>query len=216
MVLGPQGAGKGTQAAILARKHHLVHLEPGAMFRAIEARKHQTPLSRHIAGYVQRGSLVPFDFTLRLLTQRIAKLPRAQGIILDGAPRRMSEAHALIRALKKKFGRTIDLALLIVISHHESLVRLSKRWVCIRCKHALIMGKDVHRSSDHCPLCGGRIVQRDDDKPTAIKKRLHIFQHDTKPVVAYFRARRILHTVRGERHVTAIARDIEKAYATAS
>ncbi|MBI3956375.1 MAG: nucleoside monophosphate kinase [Candidatus Kerfeldbacteria bacterium] len=211
LFLGPQGSGKGTQASLLGSRHGLHHVEMGAILRGLRHRKHPSPFARRVAGLIDRGRLVPSRWVVYLLDEHLASVPRTSGLVLDGSARRLPEARAISRVLKKH-GRTLDLVLYLTISRNESVRRLTRRWSCLKKRHILTMGKDVKRPTDRCPICGSRIAQRDDDTPAAITKRLALFRKETLPSIRYFRERGLVTRIHGERSVASVARDIEHAF----
>lgn len=210
IILGPQGAGKGTQAELLARRHHLTHLETGAILRRIAA-KPTSAFGRHVAGYIDSGKLVPFTWVLKLLDQKLTAIPLLRGIVIDGSPRRLSEALSLLRMLRKH-KRTISSVFFVTVAKNETIRRLSKRWICVNCARSLIMGKDVRKPTDTCPQCGGPITRRADETPAAIARRLAIYEKDTRPVIAYFRRQKILFRINGKQTIGNVYRDINKLF----
>ncbi len=210
IILGPQGAGKGTQAELLARRHHVAHLETGAMLRAIAA-KPTSAFGRHVAGYIDRGKLVPFTWVLKLLDQRLTAIPLSQGIVIDGSPRRFLEALSLLRMLRKHH-RTVGRVFFVTVQKKETIKRLSRRWICVTCARSLIMGKDVRKSTDVCPYCKGPIKRRADETPVAIARRLAIYEKDTRPVIAHFRKQKLLVRINGKQTIENVYRDINKYF----
>ncbi len=209
--LGPQGAGKGTQAELLAHRHHLAHIETGAMLRQMAAQK-SSAFGRRVARIIDEGKLVPFTWVLRLMEQKIRSLDPSRGIVIDGSPRRVPEARSLLRLLSTKFGRKVTRVYFITIGKQETIRRLSKRWVCVVCHRSLIMGKDVKKPTDRCPYCGGQIKRRADETPAAIAKRLAIYEKETRPVVALFRQKNVLVTINGKQTIEEVYKDIERIY----
>lgn len=209
IILGPQGAGKGTQAELLARKHRLEHLESGAMLR--EEVHRGTPFGARIARIIDQGKLVPFTWVLQLIAGQLERIPRSRGIVIDGSPRRLPEAKQLVRMLGRRFGRKVTTVIFVNISRAETIRRLSKRWTCTR-QHPLIMGVHIKKSSDRCPVCGSPIEQRKDDRPKAIAERLVIFHRQTQPVITYFRSHGILHQVDGKQTIRAVFRHVDTVF----
>lgn len=210
IVLGPQGAGKGTQADLLTERHHLVHLETGAILRSIAAQK-RNPFGQRVASYIDKGILVPFSWVLKLLDQRLRQIPLRTGIVIDGSPRRLPEALSLLKLLRKHH-RNVSHVFFVTVSKKETITRLSKRWVCTKCSRSLVMGKDVKKPSDQCPYCGGPIKRRADETPTAIARRLAIYEKDTRPVVRYFRKQQLLSRINGKQPIKDVYRDINSIF----
>lgn len=208
ILLGPQGSGKGTQAELLARRFHLFHLEVGRILRR-EARRH-TPLGRRIDETINvRGKLFPFKPTMALLVRVLGRVPRRQGVLFDGTPRRIEEVRFWDRLLPE-LGRTFTAALFLTLTEAESIRRLGKRLLCMACGRNWIRGVDVPRMSTPCPACGGRLAQRPDDRPSAVRKRLAIFRRQTLPVIRHFARRGILHRVNGAQPIRGVFRDLMK------
>ena len=194
IVLGPQGSGKGTQAKMLAEKFGLEHIEMGKFLR--EVAKTDTDLGKEIHEIINlQGKLVDDRILKKVLHIKFQDLPREQGIIFDGVPRREDQLRYFEEALRE-FGRKIDMVININIPEKESIERLSKRWVC-KNEHILIMGKDVTGEKDKCPICGNDIFQRIDDTPERIKTRLGIYCKDTKEVLDYYEKKGILIEIDG-------------------
>ena len=194
IVLGPQGSGKGTQAKMLAEKFNLEHIEMGKFLR--EVAKTDTELGKEIHEIINiQGKLVDDKILKKVLHIKLQDLPREQGIIFDGVPRREDQLRYFEEALQE-FGRKIDTVININIPEEESVERLSKRWVCKK-EHILIMGKDVAGEKDKCPVCGSDIFQRIDDTPERIKTRLGIYYKDTKGVLDFYKEKGLLVEVDG-------------------
>lgn len=209
--IGPQGSGKGTQASMLARKHHFLHLEMGELLRSLRHKRNPRPFEKKVASVIDKGKLVPSSWVVRLVEERLQKIALTRGIVFDGSARRLREAKALIKTLKRH-GRFITHVLYLDISQEEAIRRLSKRWVCVRRHHILTMGKNVRRPTDRCPYCNSAIVQRPDDTPRFILKRLATFRKETAPVATFFRKRHLLTHINGERPVARVFSEVEKAF----
>lgn len=212
IILGPQGAGKGTQAGLLAKKYGLEHIEMGGMLRTLVRRRPRSALAQKVARYMNEGKLAPFSVVVALIHERIRRRGSAKGIVFDGFPRHMQQARALLRDLRRRYATTINLVFLITISRAESIRRLSRRVVCSRCHRSWTLGKDVASVNTPCPFCGGRLYQRPDDQPVAIAKRLALYQKDTRPVAQFFAQRGVLHRIRGEQPIRAVFAQIDRAF----
>lgn len=211
IVLGPQGSGKGTQAKMLAEKFSLEHVEMGKFLR--EVAKMDTELGRHIHETINiQGKLVDDKILKKVLHIKLAELPREQGIIFDGVPRRQDQLEYFEDAMRE-FGRKIDTVLNINIPEEESVSRLSKRWVCKK-EHILIMGKDIKSERDKCPICGSDISQRIDDTPERIRTRLGIYYKDTKGVLDYYKDKRVLIEIDGTSSIEKVFENILKKLKT--
>lgn len=207
IILGPQGSGKGTQAEILAKKFNLEHIEMGRFLR--EVAKLTTPLGKEINEIINiQGKLVDDKILKKVLHIKLGDLPREQGIIFDGVPRREDQLRYFEEALQE-FGRKIDAVININLSEEESVKRISKRRVC-KNEHVLIMGKDIKDEKERCPICGNEIFQRIDDTPERIKTRLGIYYKDTKVVVDYYKDKGLLIEIDGMPRIEAVNENILK------
>lgn len=208
IVLGPQGSGKGTQAELLAKKYNLEHIDIGGTLRQVA--KMRTPFGEKIQKIINvEKSLVPDEILNDILKLKINSLPREQGIIFDGVPRTLSQAEFLDNLLLEA-GRKIDKVFFVNIPEGETMKRISKRWMCEKCKSILIMGEDIESGTDKCPGCGGNVYQREDDTPEGVKKRLAIFQKETMPVAEYYKEKNKLVEINGEQEVTDVFNEIVK------
>jgi len=194
IILGPQGSGKGTQAKMLAEKFGLEHIEMGKFLR--EVAKTDTELGKEINEIINlQGKLVNDKILKKVLHIKLQDMPREQGIIFDGVPRRQDQLEYFEEAIRE-FGRKIDMVININIPEKESIERLSKRWVCKK-EHILIMGKDIRSKDDKCPICGSDVFQRIDDTPERIKTRLGIYYKDTQGVLDHYKNKGLLIEVDG-------------------
>ena len=195
ILLGPPGAGKGTQAAYVARKLDLVHVSSGDLFRqALETGK---DLAREVKSYMEKGALAPDELTARVVLERLEAPDCAAGVVLDGFPRSLGQAQALDENLLKQ-GKAIDSVISIRVSNQEILRRLGGRWVCRRCQvpyHAVDSPPEVNGK---CDRCGGELYQRPDDNVETIKKRLAVYNKETAPLIDYYNERGKLIEVDGE------------------
>ena len=206
IILGQQGSGKGTQANMLAEKFALDNFDTGKLLRQVA--KMETPLGKEVHEIVMvRKELVPSRILKEILHFRLNSLGREQGIVFDGVPRNLEQANYFEEALVE-FGRQIDKVFFINVPEKESLERISKRWICQKCKTVLIMGKDVSSEADLCPHCGGEIRQRGDDTVAGIKKRLAICSNETMPVVNFYKEKGVLVEINGEQSIEKVFSDI--------
>lgn len=211
IILGPQGSGKGTQAELLAKKFSLEHIEMGRFLR--EVAKLTTPLGREIHEIINiQGKLVDDKILKKVLHIKLGDLPRDQGIIFDGVPRREDQLRYLEEAIQE-FGRKIDAVINVNLSEEESVKRISKRWVC-RNEHVLIMGTDIKSEKEKCPICGNEIFERIDDTPERVKTRLGIYYKDTKEVVDYYKDKGLLIEIDGSPSIEEVSTDILKKLET--
>ena len=204
ILLGPPGAGKGTQAVQTAERTGLLHLSTGDMFR--ENLRNGTELGNLAKTYMDQGELVPDDVTIRMLLERIGRGDARAGCLFDGFPRTVEQARALDEALAAQGGE-IAATVLIDVSSEEITRRLGGRVSCAAC------GSVFHRifnpPSDDQPCCGEvNLIQREDDQPQAIANRLQVYADQTEPLVAYYRDAGKLSTVNGEQSPEAVGRDL--------
>jgi len=208
ILFGPPGAGKGTQAAILAEKTGLVHITTGELFR--EAIRKETGLGKQAKPYYDRGDLVPDALTIGMLLERLAEEDCVRGCLLDGFPRTLEQAKALDQALIGQ-GQVIDKVLCIQVPEDELLSRLAGRWTCQQC------GDVYHRQSrwpkveGRCDRCGGELYQRDDDQPEAVRRRLEVYSRQTAPLIDYYRGQGKLVEVDGYRSVDEVSGELQAA-----
>ena len=195
IILGPQGSGKGTQAELLAKKFNLEHIEMGKFLR--EVAKTGTKLGKQIHEIINiQGKLVDDKILKKVLHIKLADIPREQGIIFDGVPRRRDQLEYFEEAMRE-FGRKIDAVLNIVIPDEESIKRISKRRICKKNQHVLILGKDIKGEEEKCPICGSEIMQRIDDTPERIRTRLGIYHNDTQAVIDYYKKKNVVVEIDG-------------------
>ncbi len=203
ILLGAPGAGKGTQAHLLAEAIGVPHIATGDHVRA-EARA-GTPLGLQARAYMERGELVPDGVTIALLLDRLGRPDAARGAILDGFPRTRVQAAALDEALAARDSR-VDEALLIDVGDDELVARLSARWICsAEGGHVYNLVSLPPRSPGRCDRDGAPLIQRDDDRPETVRARLAAQLGALADVVAYYREQGLLRDVDGERPVDEVA-----------
>ena len=206
--LGAPGAGKGTQAASMARKLNLVHIATGDLFR--QALEQGTELGLKAKSYMERGVLVPDQITIEMVLERLSAPDGEGGIILDGFPRNLEQAEALDEALAQQ-GKTIDKVVYIKVSKEELLKRLSGRWICRRCQTPYHATNSPPRVWGKCDRCGGELYQRPDDTEESIKKRLEVYSVETAPLIDYYRQAGKLLEIDGEGGVDVVEKRIVAA-----
>ncbi|MFA7319199.1 MAG: nucleoside monophosphate kinase [Parcubacteria group bacterium] len=206
VIFGPQGSGKGTQAEKLAQKFDAEHIDMGKFLREVAARP--TPLGREV-WQIQNvtKTLVPARILEEVFTIKLNDIPREKAIVFDGFPRNIDQTQYFEKAMGE-FGRQTDAAIVISLSEEESMRRISKRWICAKCKKVFIMGRDVQSDKEKCTDCGGSIIQRTDDTPEGIKKRLKVFKEETLPVIEYYREKNKLIEIDGNRSIEEVFQDI--------
>jgi adenylate kinase len=198
VLLGPPGAGKGTQAKMLAEKLNVPHISTGEMLR--DAVAAQSDLGKRVKEIMDRGELVPDDVMVEVVKERLSQPDAKDGFILDGFPRTVAQAEALEKMLAQ-MKRPLDAVVELDVGEDEIIRRLSGRWVCSSC------GANFHTvtrppiEAGKCDYCGSPLIQRDDDKPEAISRRLQVYRAQTQPLIDYYRERRLLRTVNGRQGV---------------
>lgn len=186
VLVGPPGAGKGTQAVHLAAHYSIPHISTGDIFRA--NLKEGTPLGLQAKSYMDKGELVPDSVTNAMVKDRLTHSDTANGFLLDGFPRNVAQAEVL-RAILAEKKTPIDAALELSIENAEIIKRLSGRRTCRGC------GKVFPGQQDKCDACGGELYQRDDDKEDVIARRLEVYAEQTAPIIAFYRHEGLLITI---------------------
>jgi adenylate kinase len=202
VLLGPPGAGKGTQAKVLEEKLGLPHIATGDLFRA--ALREGTAVGREARRYMDQGQLVPDDITIRMLLERLDQRDAASGAILDGFPRNRAQAEALDTALVERDAR-VDRALNIDVPAEEVARRMSGRWICEAAGHVYHETANPPRVPGRCDIDGSRLIQREDDKIETVRARLAQQLGALRDVVAYYRGRGVLRTVDGRRSIAEVS-----------
>ncbi len=183
ILLGAPGAGKGTQAVMLADKLSLVQVASGDLFR--QALRDETELGLKAKAYMDKGQLVPDEITIQMVLERLSAPDCVNGAILDGFPRNLQQAEALDKALEKQT-KKIDKIVYIAVSEAELLKRLSGRWICRNCQTPYHEVDSPPKVAGKCDRCDGELYQRDDDNVETIKKRLEVYFAETSPLIDYY------------------------------
>jgi adenylate kinase len=194
VLLGPPGAGKGTQARRLASRWGVPQIATGDMLREAVARG--TRLGREAKRYMDAGDLVPDDVIIGLIAERLAQADADKGFVLDGFPRTAGQAAALDRLLADH-GLRLDRVVLFELGDDEVVTRLAGRRVCGTCGRTYHVVFSPPRMPGRCDACGGALYQRTDDAEARIRHRLGVYQRDTAPLVAHYRRQGLLETISG-------------------
>ncbi|MDR7279453.1 adenylate kinase [Catenuloplanes atrovinosus] len=185
VLVGPPGAGKGTQAEFIAAHLAVPKISTGDIFRANVAQG--TPLGVEAKRYMDAGQLVPDEVTINMVRERLAEPDSTDGFLLDGFPRTTPQANALDKLLAD-LGTALDIVLELVVDDDEVIRRLSGRRTCRGCGKIWHVEFDPPSGEDICDRCGGELFQRDDDKAETIAERLRVYARDTAPLVDYYGA----------------------------
>lgn len=208
ILLGPPGAGKGTQAVRVAEKYNLQHLSSGDILR--EERKAKTELGLKAQEYMDRGNLVPDDLILSMMMDHIEKPGSKSGFLLDGFPRTLAQAEGLGERLKKA-GQAIKLVLNIEVPVDELVTRLTGRLYCPKCGRTYHEKFSPPKSAGVCDLSGEPLIRRKDDAPEVVRQRLETFKRQTAPLIEYYRAAGILKAISGVGDISDITQRIDEA-----
>ncbi|MCX7739334.1 MAG: adenylate kinase [Hydrogenothermaceae bacterium] len=181
--LGPPGAGKGTQSALLMERLSFIQISTGDLLR--EATKNQTPLGLQVKSYMNEGRLVPDELIVGLIEEKLEEFSQSN-IIFDGFPRTLNQAKALDELLSEK-GRVLNRVILFEINDEELIRRLSGRRVCQNCGAVYHVMYNSPREEGVCDKCGGTLIQRDDDREEVIRNRLSVYHSQTAPLIDYYR-----------------------------
>ena len=195
ILLGAPGAGKGTQAVMLAEKKKLVQVASGDLFR--KALQQETELGKKAKVYMEKGQLVPDEITIRMVLERLSAPDCAKGAILDGFPRNIGQAKALDKALGQQ-SKSIDRVVYIKVSEGELIKRLGGRWICRNCQAPYHEVDSPPKVKGKCDRCGGELYQRADDNVATVKKRLEVYFAETSPLIEYFQRAGKLLEINGE------------------
>lgn len=194
IMLGAPGAGKGTQAKMIADKYGVPHVSTGDIFRANI--KEGTDLGKEAKTYMDKGLLVPDELTVKILLDRVAKEDCKNGYVLDGFPRTIPQAEVLDKALSE-LGDAIDYAIDVNVPDENIVNRMSGRRACLACGATYHIVHIPPKTEGVCDRCGKELVLRDDDKPETVKKRLGVYHDQTQPLIDFYTKKGILKTVDG-------------------
>ncbi len=194
IMLGAPGAGKGTQAKMIAEKYGIPHVSTGDIFRANI--KNGTELGMEAKKYMDKGLLVPDELTVKILLDRVAKEDCAKGYVLDGFPRTIHQADVLEEALNK-IGDKIDFAIDVDVPDENIIRRMSGRRACLSCGATYHIEHVPPKAEGICDKCGQELVLRDDDKAETVKNRLNVYHEQTQPLIEFYEKKGVLKSVDG-------------------
>lgn len=204
ILMGPPGAGKGTQAEILTQKLGIPHISTGDMFR--KALKEETPLGLEARKYMDAGKLVPDSVTIGIVKERLTEEDCQKGFLLDGFPRTVNQADALGDTLQE-LGMKLDCVINMVVDRELLLVRLTGRRVCKGC------GATYHitfkpPANDKCDKCGGELYQRSDDSKETVANRLDVYEQQTSPLIDYYKEKGLVVQIDGNQDLEVVTQNI--------
>ena len=194
IMLGAPGAGKGTQAKMIAEKYSIPHISTGDIFSANI--KNGTELGMEAKKYMDQGLLVPDELTVKILLDRVAQPDCEKGYVLDGFPRNIPQAEVLDRALSEQ-GDRIDYAIDVEVPDENIIRRMGGRRACLNCGATYHMEHIPPKTEGICDVCGSKLVLRDDDKAETVKNRLEVYHQQTQPLIDFYRAKGVLKSVDG-------------------
>lgn len=199
--IGPPGAGKGTQAAMLEKELGLKQVSSGDLFR--ENLKNQTELGLLAKSYMDRGELVPDDVTIRMVQDRMQRPDTAKGVILDGFPRTLEQASALDAMLASQDSR-ISLTPVLTVPDDDLIARLTGRRVCRNCGATYHILFNPSKVENVCDVCGGELYQRSDDSLETVRNRLYVYYKQTSSLIGYYYAKGLVKTIDGSQDINVV------------
>jgi len=205
VLLGPPGAGKGTQAEAITAKLSLPHISSGDIFR--ENLKKQTELGKLAAGYMNRGELVPDDVTIKMIQERISRPDCKAGALLDGFPRTPAQADALA-AMLAEFKGQVNAVPYIYVPEDVLIERLTGRWTCRAEGHIFHQKYNPPKVPGRCDHDGSELYQREDDKVETVTRRIHVYLEQTQPLIDYYRQRNLLIEVDGKQPIEKVTAEL--------
>ena len=205
IMLGAPGAGKGTQAQMIADQYLIPHISTGDIFRANI--KNGTELGKKAKDFMNKGQLVPDELTVQILLDRVAQEDCTNGYVLDGFPRTIPQADVLDSELAK-LGDRVDYAINVDVPDENIISRMSGRRACLKCGATYHIEHIPPKQDGICDKCGSELVQREDDKPETVKNRLSVYHEQTQPLIEYYTRKNILKTVDGTKDMKDVFNDI--------
>ena len=209
VLLGPPGAGKGTQAKVLSKEFNVIHVSTGDMLR--EALKKGTEVGKLAKTYMDKGELVPDEVVIKIVEERISRDDAKNGFMLDGFPRNEKQADKLDEALSK-MQKALDIVLFFKTAPEVSIARLSGRRACPVCGANFHIKNMIPKVEGICDYCGGNLIQRDDDKEETVKRRLVVYEKETKALIDYYKEKGLLREVSGDLDVDELFKEIKKLF----
>jgi adenylate kinase len=208
VLLGAPGAGKGTQAQLLAEWLGVPHVASGDLFR--ENLRNETELGLEAKKYIDNGDLVPDVVTIAMVVERLSRPDCAKGVLLDGFPRTVVQAEALDEVLAEQ-GKAIDLVPYIRVGNEILVARLAGRWTCRKCESVYHEVFNPPERKGVCDECGGELYQRPDDTPETQRRRIEVYLEQTSPLIEFYRRRGLLVEIDGEGEIEVVERQLRGA-----
>lgn len=206
LIMGPPGAGKGTQALLIKQAYNIPHISTGEMFR--EAINQNTHLGFKAKEIIGRGNLIPDDITIQLVYEKLHSIDYKKGFLLDGFPRTLFQAQQLDEILKE-LSIKIDAVINIVVDQEILVERIVGRRICKKCQAAYHVKTLQPKVEGVCDICGGELIQRKDDTYETVLNRFKIYDEQTKPIIEYYQKQNILKNINGEESIEMIFENIK-------
>ncbi len=207
ILLGAPGAGKGTQAKMIAEKYGLAHIATGDILR--EAVAKGTKLGMKAKEYMDRGELVPDEIVIGIVRERFKEPDCQKGFILDGFPRTLPQAEALDKMLEE-LGMKVDAVINIAVPEEEVVRRIAYRRTCRKCGAVYHLIYAPPKEDNRCDKCGGELYQREDDKEETVRERYRVYRERTEPLIEYYRKKGLLYEVDGTKSIEEVFKQIEE------
>lgn len=198
LIMGPPGAGKGTQADLIKNEYKIPHISTGDMFR--DAMANQTVLGIQAKKYIDQGELVPDELTIGIVKERLTKADCQNGFLLDGFPRTLVQAIAFDKMIQE-LGLKLDVVLNIEASYELIKKRIAGRRVCSKCKAGYHIENIKPLKEGICDKCGGELIIRKDDLPETVDNRLNVYDNLTRPLVDYYKSQGLVKSINGEEEI---------------